>query len=564
MKRSVKKRLGDMLVEGGLLEKKQLMQALQDQKRANMKLGQYLIHKGIVKEGQIVNLMSQQLRIKKYNAKEFPVDSRYSDLIPSDLAEKFQLAPLKKDGFIMTVAMLDPMDINAVDAIEISTNCELEAVICTEQELGQLQNALYGSFTGLDDILDEMSIADVDEAEDSDISLGNLQDQVEEAPVIKLVNSILSQAVKEGASDVHVSPEKKYVQVRFRVDGRLQEVPAPPKHMVSAIVSRFKILANMDIASSRIPQDGRFAIKIQNKEINIRASTLPTIYGENLVLRLLDTSGGALTLDQLGYVKDEQKKVLEAIHQPYGMLLCAGPTGSGKSTSLFSVLDILNKPDVNITTLEDPVEYRMEKVRQVQLNRKAGMTFASGLRSILRQDPDVIMVGEIRDRETAQISIESALTGHMVMSTVHTNDSAQAVTRFVEMGIEPFLLASTLLAVIAQRLVRRVCSNCQVEYQPSPEALRRWGLDQVKDAVYRKGDGCHNCLNTGYKGRLGLYEVLMIDDEVQHMILREASSQEIIKSQRSQGKLRTLMDDAAGKIIQGHTTLEEAANAVMS
>jgi type IV pilus assembly protein PilB len=339
------------------------------------------------------------------------------------------------------------------------------------------------------------------EAYSEEVEVGSLQDMAQEAPVVRLVNSILSQAVREGASDVHISPEKEYIQIRFRVDGKLHDVPAPPKSMYLLIVSRLKILSNMDIAISRIPQDGRFTIKMDNKEINIRTSTLPTIYGENMVIRLLDTSSGVFSLEQLGMAEGDREKVESMVDKPYGMLLSTGPTGSGKSTTIYSLLKKVNKPDVNIVTLEDPVEYRMEKIRQVQLNQKAGMNFASGLRSIMRQDPDVIMVGEIRDPETASIAVQAALTGHRVLSTVHTNDSSGAITRFVDMGIEPFLVASVMLASIAQRLVRNVCPYCKKPHQPPEAALKFWGLDKAVNPNFVVGTGCFYCMDKGYKGR---------------------------------------------------------------
>jgi type IV pilus assembly protein PilB len=362
---------------------------------------------------------------------------------------------------------------------------------------------------------------------------------------------------------VHISPEKDYVQVRFRVDGRLHELPAPPKTMILLIISRLKILANMDISISRIPQDGRFTVKLDEKEINIRASTIPTIYGENMVLRLLDTSGGVHSLEELGMSMADIKKLEPMIYKPYGMILSTGPTGSGKSTTLYSILKRINQPDINIITLEDPVEYRINKIRQIQLNHKAGMTFSSGLRSIMRQDPDVIMVGEIRDPETASISVQSALTGHRVLSTVHTNDSAGAITRFIDMGIEPFLVSSVMLLSIAQRLVRKVCPYCKKPYTPPQAALEYWGLDKVETSNFMEGNGCFNCMDKGYKGRTGVYEILIIDEMVQDMILNRNSAQEIARAARKAGSLKTLKDDAAKKVLQGITTLEEAASAVI-
>ena len=385
----------------------------------------------------------------------------------------------------------------------------------------------------------------------------------EEAPVVRIVNSIIAQAVREGASDIHISPEADSAQLRFRIDGKLREVPSPPKSLMLPIVSRVKILSNMDIAVSRVPQDGRFTVKMEKREINIRASALPTIHGENIVLRLLDMSSGVYSLKQLGMSDADREKIESAIVKPYGMILSTGPTGSGKSTSLYAILRELNTPDINIITLEDPVEYRVSHIRQVQLNRKAGMTFASGLRSMLRQDPDVMLVGEIRDSETAGLAIQAALTGHRVLSTLHTNDSAGAVTRLTEMGIEPFLTSSVLLVSFAQRLIRTVCPYCKEPYTPSMDALKAWGLDKVENADFQHGRGCAQCMNTGYKGRTGVFEVLQIDEEIQGMILKGKTAQEIIQRTKKAGKLRTLKDDAADKVVRGITTLEEAASTVM-
>ena len=497
----VKKRLGEILVEGGLITHEQLEKALPFQKKTRLKLGQFLVREGIVSESQIVDMVSSQLNLKKYSADKYPVDLELADIIPAEIAFKYQAAPLNRNGLLLTVAMTDPMDINAIDAIEIASNNEVETVMCTEQDLNQILSTLYGTYSGIGGVLEDMEEMEYDkEAEKTqvteDIEVSSLQGMAEEAPVVRLVNSILSQAVREGASDVHISPEKNFVQVRFRVDGKLHEVPAPPKTMFLPIVSRMKILSNMDIAVSRIPQDGRFTVKMKNKEINIRTSTMPSIYGENLVLRLLDTGSGVYSLERLGMSDTDRFKIESMITKPYGMILSTGPTGSGKSTSLYSILKAINQPDINIITVEDPVEYRIEKIRQIQLNRKAGMTFADGLRSILRQDPDVIMVGEIRDTETATIAVQAALTGHRVLSTLHTNDAAGAITRFIDMGIEPFLVSSVMLVSFAQRLVRTICPSCQEPYEPPPEALEYWGLTAVKKTNFMHGKGCFNCMHT--------------------------------------------------------------------
>jgi type IV pilus assembly protein PilB len=562
------KRLGEILVEGGLLTMKQLDQALPFQKKSNLKLGQFLVREGIVSENQIVDLVSNQLKIEKYRPDKHLMDMDMAKVLPAEIAHKYSAAPLQRNGMLLTVAMTDPLDINALDAIEVFTNFEVEAVICTEQHLNQLHTTLYGTFAGIGGVLEDMEDMQIDKGPEKpptleDVEVSSLQGMAEEAPVVRLVNSILSQGVREGASDIHISPEKDYVQIRFRVDGKLHEVPAPPKSMFLPIISRLKILANMDIALSRVPQDGRFTVKMKNKDINIRASTIPSIYGENLVLRLLDTSTSIYSLELLGMNEKDRLKLESMIHKPYGMILSTGPTGSGKSTALYSILKKVNQPDINIITVEDPVEYRIDKIRQVQLNRKAGMTFASGLRSILRQDPDVIMVGEIRDSETATIAVQAALTGHRVLSTLHTNDAAGAMTRLMDMGIEPFLVSSVMLVSFAQRLVRKVCSQCGQPAPPLEEAAKFWHLETVDTSGFVAGKGCYNCLHSGYKGRTGVYEVLVIDDMIQDMILKRRSAHEINRAAIQAGTFTTLRDNALEKVVQGITTLEEAASAVL-
>ncbi|MFZ1955946.1 MAG: GspE/PulE family protein, partial [Desulfobacterales bacterium] len=539
------------------------------QKKSGLKLGQFLVREGIVSEVQIVDMISNQLNLEKYSAEAYQIDTELAHVIPADMAFRYQAVPLKKNHLLLTIAMIDPMDINAVDAIEVYTNNEVETVICTEQDLNQLLSTLYGTYSGIGGVLEDMEEMQYDKeiekaAVTEDVEVSSLQGMAEEAPVIRLVNTILSQAVREGASDIHISPEKDYVQVRFRVDGKLHDVPAPPKSMFLPIISRLKILANMDISIARVPQDGRFTVKMKNKEINVRASTIPSIYGENLVLRLLDTSSGVYSLERLGMSELDRSKLVSVINRSYGMILSTGPTGSGKSTSLYSILKTINKPDTNIITVEDPVEYRIEKICQVQLNRKAGMTFADGLRSILRQDPDVIMVGEIRDTETATVAVQAALTGHKVLSTLHTNDAAGAITRFIDMGIEPFLVASTMIVSFAQRLVRTICPHCKKPHSAPPEVLEYWGLTNNRKARFLHGTGCFNCMHTGYKGRTGIYEVLLIDDMIQNMILKKQSSQKIGRAAKEAGSFMTLKEDAAQKIKQGITTFEEAASAVLT
>ena len=566
---AAKKRLGEMLVDAEILTEEQLKRAVAEHRKAGLKLGQYLSRQGLVNENQIVDTLSQQLKIEKYHPDQYPLDMDLARMIPFETAQKLQVAPLRKKGRLLTVAMTDPLDINTMDSIEITTNSEVEPVVCTEHEVTQLINGLYGQQSGLSGVMEGMEIEPQSEEEAAqeksaeEVQVTSLQDMAGEAPVVRLVNSIFAQAIRERASDIHVSPQQNSMQVRFRMDGKLHEVPSPPKSLALPIIARIKILANMDITVSRIPQDGRFTLKMDKREINVRVSSIPTIHGENVVLRLLDMSTGVYSLDRLGMIRPDRDKIEKLIRKAYGMILSTGPTGSGKSTSLYSILNALNSTDTNIITIEDPVEYRIDKIRQVQLNRKAGMTFASGLRSILRQDPDIIMVGEIRDSETAAIAIQAAQTGHRLLSTIHTNDAAGAITRFIDMGVEPFLIASALLVSFAQRLVRTICPYCEESYQPSESALAAWGLDKAENPNFKRGKGCYQCMNTGYKGRTGIFEVLVNDEMVQELILKRKSSQEITRIAVAEGKLRTLKEDAASKVLQGITTLEEAASSVM-
>jgi type IV pilus assembly protein PilB len=564
-----RKRLGEILVKKGILTEEMLEKILNDQRKTNLRFGQYLIRQGIVQEKQIIDLLSEQLNIKKYQVHEYPLDLDLVRYIPIDIAQKNQVVPLKIKGNLLEVGIADPLEIKILDHIEKITNMEVEPVICSEMEINQLINSMYGVQSDLGDMMENMEIESKSEEESEtqeSVQITSLQDQAGEALVLRLTNSIFAQAVRSKASDIHISPRHNTVQLRFRIDGKLIEMPSPPKSIFLSVIARVKIIANMDITVSRVPQDGRFTLKTENKEINVRVSSIPTIHGENIVMRLLDMSSGIYTLDSLGMDAEDMAKIESMCVKPYGMILSTGPTGSGKSTSLYAILNSINKPDINIITLEDPVEYRINDIRQVQLNTKAGMTFASGLRSILRQDPDVIMVGEIRDAETAAVSVQAAQTGHRVLSTVHTNDAAGVITRFIDMGIEPFLVSSVLMVSFAQRLVRRVCPYCKEPHNPTQKALASFGItaQEAEKANFQRGKGCTQCNNTGYKGRTGVFEVLVIDEMIQDMIVGERPSPEITRAAVASGKLKTLQKDAAQKVIKGITTLEEAASAVMS
>jgi len=566
-----KKRLGELLGEAGLVTEEQLNRALENKGQSNLKVGQLLIQQGILSEEQVADYLAKQLNIDRYNQEKLPENPELKEFVPADMARKYRIVPLSRKGTLLTIGIADPLDIVKLDAIEGLTKTEVDTVICTEKELDYLMSSYYGTYSALNGVLEDIEGEKTDreigretELPIEDLEISSIRDMTDKAPVVRLADAILSHAIHDGASDVHISPEKDCVQVRFRIDGKLHEIPAPSKSMFHALVSRLKVLAGMDISLSRVPQDGRFSMNVEEKEVNIRVSTIPTIYGENVVMRLLDLSAGIYTLESLGMCREDMNKIESSIVKPYGLILSTGPTGSGKTTSLYSILSKLNQPDINIMTLEDPVEYRVEKIRQIQLNKKAGMNFASGLRSILRQDPDVIMVGEIRDAETARISVQSALTGHRVLSTVHTNDAAGAITRLLDMGIEPFLVSSVMLLAFSQRLIRKICPDCKESYDPPEEVLREFGLNNTGGTGFWKGRGCYACKETGYKGRTGIFEVLVIDDMVQDLILKRESSQEISRFARSSGSLKMLRDDAVEKVLNGITTLEEAAFAVMT
>ena len=560
-----RRKLGEMLVDAGVLDPTALAHAVETCAASGLRLGEYLCSRGVIREDQLVELLGRQLKVLRYDPERFPINMALSSVLPVDTAQRLQVVPLSRRNGTLELGMSDPTDLDALDAVEQLTHCEVVPIICTDREINQLTNSLYGSFAGIGGVEDsgaDKTAAGLPSMAE-DVEVGSLKNMAEGAPVIRMVNWIISQAAREGASDIHISPEANHVQLRFRIDGKLREVPAPPKNLHLSIVSRIKILAQMDIAVSRIPQDGRFTVRLDNREINIRVSTIPTTNGENVVLRLLDMGAFNYSMLDLGMSERDRQQLSAVIEAPYGMILSTGPTGSGKTTTLYAMLKELNKPEVHIITVEDPVEYRVPKIRQVQLNTKAGMTFASSLRSILRQDPDVIMIGEIRDAETARIATQAALTGHRVLSTVHTNDAAGAITRMIDMGIEPFLVASVLLVSFAQRLVRKVCPHCAVRVEPTRQARAFWGIPEEREPVtFMQAKGCPRCQQTGYQGRTGIYEVLMIDDMIRELIARKSTTLEINQAARAAGHLRTLKEDALEKLRAGITTVEEAMSVV--
>ena len=555
-------RLGEQLVLKGILTEEALGNALAAAKAANMKLGEYLTSHGIVPEEEILKALSEQLNFPLYNPDEFPLNTNLKELVPQDVARENRLVPLTFEEGVLYCALLDPNNFRALDTVEETCRCQVEPVLCTKADFVRLFSAVYGEYSAFSEMLGEIDVDTAPDAgaPDEEVITNNTADDV---PVIRLVNLILSEGVKVGASDIHINPEKTTVNVRYRVEGMLRKASEVPLKLASSVVSRIKIMGNMDISETRLPQDGRFTIKVEGHEINVRVSSIPTTYGENVVMRLLDMSAQRVyELPKLGMGPEDYELVTQAAHKPYGMILSTGPTGSGKSSSLYAIIKLVNREEVNIMTLEDPVEYRMAGVRQVQLNVKAGMTFSSGLRAILRQDPDILMVGEIRDRETAQIAVQAALTGHLVLSTLHTNDALSAVNRLVDMGVEPYLVASVLLCSFAQRLVRCVCPHCREQYQPSIGLLHAFGLTP-EDGPFYHGKGCPRCGGTGYMGRTAIFEVFPMLDELQEMVTAGKSKQEIYRRARELG-IRTMADDAAKKIRAGITTAEEAIRVTMA
>jgi type IV pilus assembly protein PilB len=562
-------KLEEMLVDEGLLSKEQFNQVQNNPSAKGLKVKEYILREGMVADIDMVRGVSERLQIPKYDPDCYPVDPELAAILPASLAGKHRMVPLRQEANLLIVAMPDPTEVRDMDAVHRHVKMEVEPVICTETEYNELMNSLYGLASGIGSMRADIEEVDYgtaqaeQESDESESKIKALMDMAEGSTAVRSVNWIITRAVREGASDIHVSPEKTHVQVRLRVDGVLKDLPPIPKSMLLSVISRLKILGRMDIAVTRVPQDGRFTARISGREINVRVSSLPTIYGENIVMRLLDMNALVFKLDQLGMRESDVRKISQTIERPHGMILNTGPTGSGKTTTLYSVLAMLNRPEVNIITVEDPVEYRIPRIRQVELNTRAGMTFAGSLRSMLRQDPDIAMIGEIRDSETATIAIQAALTGHLVLSTVHTNNAIGTISRLIDMGIEPFLIASVLSCVIGQRLVRRVCPSCAEPWSPPPEVLGFWGLMPDSESQFVKARGCHRCRHTGYRGRVGVYEVLPISENLQSLIASRASEADLRAAAREEGNFVTMREDAAIKIQKGMTTLEEAAAKVV-
>ncbi|MDN5293149.1 MAG: type pilus assembly protein PilB [Eubacteriales bacterium] len=555
--RKGKKMLGELLVEAGVISEQQLKMALDRQKLTGERLGKILIEKNYVSEQTILDVLEKQLGVKQVSLFDRPLNPVVVKKIPESVARRYGAIAVSQEGNKLYVAMSDPLNVFAIDDLKMITGMEIEPLLALEDEINQAINRYYQLEESVSQVLGD--IATDDKVSESDYKqLQDIENVEDDAPIIRLVNTIISRAVRERASDIHIEPMENTLRVRFRIDGVLHEVMSLPRNAQNAIISRIKIMANLDIAEHRLPQDGRIEVSAGGRNVDLRVSILPTIFGEKVVIRILDKSSFILQLPELGFSDDVRAQIERLIKKPNGMLLVTGPTGSGKTTTLYALLSRLNRPEENIITVEDPVEYRLDGINQVQVNPKIGLTFAEGLRAILRQDPNIIMVGEIRDRETADIAVRAALTGHLVLSTLHTNDAAGALARLVDMGVEPFLIASSVLAVTAQRLVRKICPNCKEPYRPGPDDPVRLLLNLPPDeniTLYR-GRGCGQCNNTGYYGRVAIHELMLMNGEIRRLVNQRASRDEIKEAAIRSG-MRTLFQDGVRRVMAGETTVEE-------
>jgi type IV pilus assembly protein PilB len=562
-------KIGEFLVRSNLIDQDQLDKALEEQKQTGGRIGEHLVRLGFVTEEDILDCLSQQYGVPSINLRHFEIDESIIRLIPADVARKYQFIPVSKTGATLTVAMADPTNVFAMDDITFITGYRVEPVVASEEALREAIDKYYGTTHALElkkvmedlQTTDESALEVLEEEEDLD-DITDLEASADEAPVVRLVNLMLTDALKRGASDIHVEPYEKTYRVRFRIDGVLSEVMNPPMKLKEAIASRIKILSKLDIAEKRLPQDGRIRIKMKFqgklKELDFRVSTVPTMHGEKIVMRLLDRDTLMLDMTKLGFEKGSLKNFEEAIFRPYGMVLVTGPTGSGKTNTLYSALSRINTPEVNILTAEDPVEFQLAGVNQVQMKESIGLNFAAALRSFLRQDPNIVLVGEIRDFETAEIAIKAALTGHLVMSTLHTNDAPSSINRLMNMGIEPFLVATSVNLICAQRLIRRICQNCKQEEDVPVQALLNIGFSETEapNIQLYKGRGCDQCSQRGYKGRIGLFEVMTVSEDIRELVLSGASAVELRRKALEEGMIG-LRQSGLQKIRDGVTTIEE-------
>jgi type IV pilus assembly protein PilB len=568
------RRLGDLLVAEGLVKEEQLRQALSEQKGKTDKLGSILVRLNFISEEQLIGFLSRQYGIPSITLTNLDVDGETLRLVPANIAKKYEVLPVKRIGGTLTLAMSDPTNVFALDDVAFMTNLQILPVVAPQAAIKKAIEKAYEETNAVPSMTDMMSeitgdggnveVVD-DEQAGAQVDVFELKESADEAPVVKLVNMVLVDAIRKGASDLHWEPYEKVFRIRFRIDGVLHEMLSPPKRLEPAIISRLKIMSNLDISERRLPQDGRIKLRYGAREIDFRVSILPTIFGEKAVLRILDKESLQLDLTKLGFDPWSYEKFNHAIHQPYGMVLITGPTGSGKTTSLYSAISTINSPEHNIMTAEDPVEYNLKGVNQVQVNEGVGRTFAAVLRSFLRQDPDVILVGETRDLETAQISIRAALTGHLVFTTLHTNDCPSTVARLVDMGVQPFLLSSALLLILAQRLGRRICKDCKEGFDGHEDDLVPYGhvAQGLGKVTFYKGKGCQTCNFTGMKGRVAIYEVMPVTEDLRTVILKNGTTSEIREMAQAQG-MKTLRQSGLMKVIEGTTTVEEVLRVTLS
>ncbi|WP_046215964.1 GspE/PulE family protein [Paenibacillus wulumuqiensis] len=550
----MKKKLGDLLFENGLITEEQLNQALEEQRKSKRKLGDVLLAQGYITEQQLIEVLEFQLGIPHVNLFKYQIDAAVTQIIPESMAKRYQVLPFMKDGSKLMVAMADPLDYFAIEDLRMSTGFRIEPAISSRDELQRAIAHYYGLRDSMSQMMGELpTTEEIEETEITD----------ESSPVVRLVNQMIQQAVHLRASDIHIDPSENDVAIRYRIDGLLQTERHVPKQMQGFITARLKIMSRLNIAERRLPQDGRIKMQFDLKMVDIRVSTLPTMHGEKIVMRLLDISTGVKPLEQLGFNEYNSRLFKEMIDNPYGILLITGPTGSGKTTTLYSALNVLNVESTNTITVEDPVEYQLEGINQVQVNPAIGLTFASGLRSILRQDPNIIMVGEIRDNETAEIAVRASLTGHLVLSTLHTNDAVSTVMRLRDMGVEPYLIASSLIGVVAQRLVRRICPDCRIAYTPSEQERILLHSHGIQTEQLYKGRGCGNCNHTGYRGRVAIHEVLKVDKRIRQSITDNASVEEIREAAQEQ-QMITLVEDGLHKVEEGITTIQEVMRETVS
>ncbi|MDY6796781.1 MAG: type IV-A pilus assembly ATPase PilB [Actinomycetota bacterium] len=555
MQKPKKEKLGQILVKHKIISEEQLQEALDKQRDSGESLGRVLIDMKMVSEGALTSILARQIGLKYVDLANYDVDISASSLVDAEVARRYNLIPVGFDGDKLMVAMADPTNVFALDDVRIMTGMQIEPMVATKEDITSAINRYCRTEADMDISVDEVA-GEIKDAGD--------EAEADDAPIVKYVNLLISEAVTDRASDVHIEPMETDVRVRFRIDGVLHEIRRNPRQIHPGVVARIKVMSDMNIAEKRLPQDGRASVDIRGKSIDIRAASLPTIYGEKIVLRILDKSASLMGLEDLGFTEEIMEKYSHSFNKPYGTIMVTGPTGSGKTTTMYATLNVLNSVGKNIITIEDPVEYRLPLINQVQVHYRAGLTFASALRSILRCDPDIVMIGEIRDPESAQIAIESALTGHLVLSTLHTNDAPSALTRLLEMGIEPFLIASAMDCISSQRLARKLCERCKEPYEPEEEFLDKLGFewDDGQEHVLFRTRGCPACNNTGFKGRIGIFEVLEMTEDIERLVARNAPHVEIAEAATSKG-MRTLRQEGLSKAREGVTSIEEVLRVIM-